>query len=76
MHPLHRSLPEPFTPARVTRFTLNLNDRAMNPINVATTQFSRCFIPSMIKLWNRLPSDTVHFPTMASFKSQVNAFLR
>ena len=75
-HPMHSSLPEYFNPARLTRFALRLNDLARNFTNFNTTQFSRCFLPSMIKIWNYLPNEVVHSSDITSFKSQVNIFLK
>ena len=74
-HPLHSSLPEYFNPIRVTRFALSLNDLSRDFINFNTTQFSRCFLPSMIKIWNNLPNSIVHSSDINNFKSRVNIFL-
>ena len=75
LHPLHSLLPEPLNPLRMTRFTLNLNDLAMKFMRSNTTQFSRCFIPSLINKWNFLPDEIVHSKDISTFKSRVNAFL-
>ena len=75
-HPLFFKLPEQFTPARATRYTLDLNNLAMRRITTSTIQFSRCFIPSLIKTWNRLPNDIVHSHDINTFKSKVNSFLK
>ena len=74
-HPLHSVLPEPFNPVRATRFALSLNDLAMNPMNACTMQFSRCFIPSLVKVWNHLPNEIAHSPNISIFKSRLNAHL-
>lgn len=75
-HPMHLIMPEPFNPIRRTRFTLSLNDLARKIIHFNTTQFSRCFLPSMLKTWNSLPNEIVHSMDITSFKSQVNVFLK
>ena len=75
-HPLHAALPDSFNPVRMTRFALNLNDLAVNFMNVSTTQFSRCFIPALIKTWNVLPNDIVQSRDITLFKSRVNVFLK
>lgn len=75
-HPLHSVLPEPFIPIRATRFTRSLNGLAMTPINVSTSQFSRCFIPSLIAVWNHLPNEVVQSTHISAFKSRVNVLLQ
>ena len=40
-----------------------------------TSQYSRCFIPATIKLWNELPSMTVEVTELQKFKLGANAFL-
>ena len=75
-HPLRSVLPEFFNPVRMTRFARNLNGLAINFMNVSTTQFSRCFLPSMITTWNKLPNEIVYSSNITSFKSHVNTFLK
>ena len=75
-HPLHKVLPDFLNPIRMTRFTRNLNGLAINSINANTTQFSRCFLPLMIKSWNTLPNEVVYSRNIFSFKSSVNNFLK
>lgn len=75
-HPLHNVLPDRFVPLRATRYSLNLNDLAMNRATVSTNQFSRCFIPSAVDVWNRLPNYIVHSPDICTFKTNINAFLQ
>ena len=74
-HPLHSALPASFTPTRLTRYTESLNSRALNFVDTRTNQFSRCFMPSMVRLWNGLPDNIVNSGDLTIFKSRVNKFL-
>ena len=74
-HPLHSELPNMARPVRVTRGALNLNSRSFSVVRCSTTQYSRCFIPATINLWNDLPSDTVELSELQKFKVAANAFL-
>ena len=74
-HPLSQFLPDSHQPTRATRRAANLNDRAFLLARCRTTQFSRCFFPSMTGLWNELPNDVVLTDRVETFKMRVNSFL-
>ena len=74
-HPLFNILPPPNQPSRTTRYSLNLNDRAFSVSLCRTTQFSRCFVPAVTRLWNTLPNCIVCSSDVGTFKSQVNSYL-
>lgn len=74
-HPLNQRLPGSFQPFRITRYSLRQNDLAFATRRHNTSQFSRCFIPSVCKQWNALPNNIVHAENSQKFKSLVNAFL-
>ena len=72
-HPLHASLPDPYIQVRPTRYALALNDQAFSVLNTHTNQFARCFVPSVCRLWNDLPNDTIHSADVGRFKSSIKA---
>ena len=74
-HPLHYLLPAPLQPARATRYSIRLNDRSFSVDRLNTSQFSRCFFPASVRLWNTLPNDVVNSVDCVIFKKRVNAFL-
>ena len=74
-HPLHKFLPRFYQPTRVTRYAETANAMAFNMDRHSTSQFSRCFLPSVCRLWNVLPTDIVTAPTLDKFKKMANAFL-
>lgn len=74
-HPLHKFLPNFHQPARVTRYTESLNSMAFEIGRLSTSQFSRCFMPSICRLWNTLPTVIVTAPTLDRFKRLTNSFL-
>ena len=74
-HPLHASLPDFFIPARNTRYAASRNSRAYASVRFNTTQYSRCFIPAITKLWNELPSLVVESEVLQKFKLGANSFL-
>ena len=74
-HPLHNHLPNFYRPARVTRYSESMNSMAFDINRLSTSQFSRCFIPRICRLWNTLPSDIVTTPTLDNFKRLTNNFL-
>ena len=74
-HFLHTMLPRPFTPARSTRATETLHEFAREIQRCRTSQFQRCFIPAMVKLWNGLPSEVFQSGTLEGFKRACNLAL-
>ena len=74
-HPLHHHLPAPLQPTRATRHSVSLNDRSLSVNRCNTSQFSRCFIPASVRLWNTLPSEIVNSSNCETFKKRVNTFL-
>ena len=74
-HPLFGALPNRLVPTRVTRGSEQLNSCAILPFRCCTSQFSRCFLPSMVKVWNILPNDIVLSDNVNVFKSRLNKFL-
>ena len=74
-HPLHSSLPAPFSYVRPTRFAIRMNDNAFCAINARTSQYARSFIPAFTKLWNSLPNETFQCSEQAHFKSKVRTYL-
>ncbi|XP_068223997.1 cuticle protein CP1499-like [Palaemon carinicauda] len=51
-------LPRNYHPARITRHAVNSNSHALSITRLNTAQYSRCFIPTMTKLWDDLPNRT------------------
>ena len=74
-HPLYFKLPPRLAPVRETRNTLLLNDCALTPVRHRTEQYSRCFIPSLLKIWNRLPNVIMQSDNVQQFKTRVNTIL-
>ena len=74
-HPLHCLLPSPSRPARVTRGSSLMGDHCFSVVRVNTSQFSRTFFPTVIRLWNSLPREIVGSANSCTFKSRLNAFL-
>ena len=74
-HPLNNELPDLFQPMRVTRNVLRLNSLSFTIGRYNTQQYSRCFIPAMTRLWNRLPTSVVEVDDLQMFKTGVNSFL-
>ena len=70
-HPMHFHLPPPYIPRRVTRFANAVNDAAFQFVRFNTTQYSRCFLPYICKIWNELPNDVVSVADSVKFKSAV-----
>ena len=57
------------------RSSLNVNCLSFSPMRFNTSQYSRCFIPAITKLWNDLHSVTVETTELQKFKLNANAFL-
>ena len=74
-HPLYSEIPPLLQRLRSTRYSLSLNDLAREEPRCRTSQFSRCFLPSLISQWNRLPNEVVHSCSVDIFKTRVNRFL-
>ena len=74
-HPLHTFLPGFYQPARVTRYSETVNSMAFEIGRHSTSQFSRCFLPRICRLWNTLPTNIVTSPTLDKFKKLANIFL-
>ena len=74
-HLLHDKLPPRFRPGRVTRYALQANDQAFSGVFCNSSQYERCFIPAITKVWNTLPSDIVNIECSQSFRTRVNTFL-
>ena len=73
-HPLNSRLPPSFIPQRLTRRALTLNSCALTSLR-CSNQFSRCFIPSLIEIWNSLPENVVNAESINVFKKEVNILL-
>ena len=73
-HPLHCKLPQFAMPMRITRQTVHQNNRTFALTRCHTTQFSRCFINSTIKLWNNLPNEIVLSEDIEKFKKLSKKF--
>ena len=73
-HPLYSELPNLFRPMRVTRGSLSINSLSFSPMRFHTSQYSRCFIPAITKLWNELPSIIVEAAEPQKFKLGANTF--
>ena len=74
-HQLHSVLPESYVPARSTRYASAAHRHTLKSIRCRTGQFSRCFMPSTVELWNSLPDTVFEGGTLQSFKSSVNLLL-
>ena len=74
-HPLHKFLPRFYQPARVTRYSETQNSMAFEIGRHSTSQFSRCFLPRICRLWNTLPTEIVTSATLDKFKRLTNVFL-
>ena len=74
-HPLHSELPNLFHPRRVTRGSLSVSSLSFSRIRFHTSQYYRCFIPAVTKLWNELPSMIVEPTELQKFKIGANALL-
>ena len=53
-HPVCLSLPEMFVPARVTRLSVSLHDRAFVPVRYRTDQYGRWFTDWVVGMWDTL----------------------
>ena len=73
-HPLHSELSNLFCPRRVTRGSLNISSLSFSLMRFHTSQYSRCFIPSTTKLWNKLPSMILEATELQKLKIGTNAF--
>ena len=73
-HPLHSKLPQFAMPTRITRQTVRQNDRTFVLSRCNTTQYSRCFVNSSIKIWNDLPNDIVLADNQTRFKTLSKKF--
>ena len=71
-HPLCSELPNLFRLRRVTRVSLSISSLSFSPMSFHTSQYSRCFIPATIKLWNELPSMIVEAAELQKFKIGVS----
>ena len=71
-HFLHSSLPLPHVPARMTRLAATMNPFCFEESVVRTEQYSRCFVPSTVRLWNHLPASVFDPGNLQGFKTRVN----
>ncbi len=53
-------LPAPSQPAHAARHSLSLNNCFCSVNQCNTSQFSRCFIPPSLRLWNAHPNEIVN----------------
>ena len=74
-YPLHKFLPKFFQPTRITRYSETINLMAFEVGRHCSSQFSRCFLPRMCRLWNTLPNNVIMSPTLEEFKMLANIFL-
>ena len=74
-HPLHTSLPDLTHPVRITRQTEVANSITFAIQRHRTSQYTRCFIPATVKVWNTLPSVVVESVDVQKFKVGANSFL-
>ena len=74
-HPLHASLPDLSHPVRNTRQATAANSVTFSSIRYNTNQYSRCFIPATVRLWNTLPSVVVESVDIQRFKLSTNSLL-
>ena len=74
-HPLHTSLPDLTHPVRITRQTDVANSITFAIQRHRTSQYTRCFIPATVKVWNTLPSVVVESVDVQKFKVGANSFL-
>lgn len=49
--------------------SMSLNNHALSVNRRNTSQFSRCFIPASIRLWNTLPTEIVSASNCETFKN-------
>ena len=74
-HPLHASLPDLSHPVRNTRQAAAANSVTFLNMRYNTNQYSRCFIPATVRMWNTLPSVVVESVDNQRFKFGANSFL-
>ena len=74
-HPVGSYVPAPFIPRRHTRFAVNRHSRTFDAVRCRTVQFSRCFVPVCVSLWNSLTESVFDGEGIGSFKHKVNLFL-
>ncbi len=75
-HPLYDSLPELHVPARNTRLASSLHPLSLEPFRCRTSQYQRCFLPSVVHLWNSLNMETCMASDVHSFKCRANNILK
>ena len=73
-HPLHEYLHH-FVAVRNTRGSVALCELALIFPCGRTDQFSRPFLPVVVRTWNLLPLDMLSVGTLSSFKSAMNLCL-
>ena len=71
-HPVKPLLPPEYTQLRITRLNSQFNSKALQLPSFISKQYERCFIPSSVDIWNKLPDSLVSEPLLQRFKVGVH----
>lgn len=74
-HSLYNSLPDRFVARRNTRQALARHPLCFQSIRCRTSQFQRCFLPSVVHLWNSFDEETCAANSIDAFKKKANKIL-
>ena len=68
VHPICSSLPKTFVPAKVTRRSVSLHNRAVVPVRYRTDQYGRWFMARVVGMWNTLNNTVFVGVGLSTFK--------